>query len=75
MPERRAGHVHELRPVGLAPVVLAPSHLARVGVQVALMRWCWPISARRSREKNDSAWLVSTPSSWNAMLWLIRRAS
>ena len=25
------------------------------------MQWCWPISARRSREKNDSALLVSTP--------------
>ena len=26
------------------------------------MWWCWPISARRSREKNDSAWFVSAPS-------------
>jgi hypothetical protein len=34
MPQRRAGNVHELRPGRLAAVVLAPSHLARVLVQV-----------------------------------------
>jgi hypothetical protein len=30
MPQRRANGVHELRAVGLAPVILAPCHLARV---------------------------------------------
>lgn len=34
MPQRGAGDVHELRAGGFAAVVFAPSHLARILVQV-----------------------------------------
>jgi hypothetical protein len=39
------------------------------------MWWCCPISARLSRLKKLSTWLVQAPSSLNAKPWSIRSAA
>lgn len=61
--QRRTPDAQELT-VGDAAAVLTPCHFQGVGVQVRgpVMWWCVPISARRRREKNDSAMLVQAPS-------------
>ena len=62
MPKRRAGDVHELSPrVGLRRLSsrrpISPAYWCRWNNDPVRL----PISARRRREKNDWAWLVSAP--------------